>query len=81
MKNPETENIESALSKDSSLLAEAVKAWCAAHPATARFVSLKGITSKPTAFRENAPSLGIAFSLAFLAALGVTNKASHPKPL
>src|ERR1035437_6483043 len=41
---------------------EAVKAWCAAHLGTARFVSLKGITSKTTAFREIARSLGIASS-------------------
>ena len=41
---------------------EAVKAWCAGHLGTARFVSLKGITSKTTAFREIARSLGIASS-------------------
>jgi len=41
---------------------EAVKAWCAGHLGTTRFVSLKGITSKTTAFREIARSLGIASS-------------------
>ena len=41
---------------------EAVKAWCAGHLGTVRFVSLKGITSKTTAFREIARSLGIASS-------------------
>ena len=41
---------------------EAVKAWCAGHLGTARFVSLKGITSKTTAFREIARALGIASS-------------------
>jgi hypothetical protein len=41
---------------------EAVKAWCAAHLGTARFVSLKGITNKTTAFREIAKALGIASS-------------------
>lgn len=41
---------------------EAVKAWCTRHVGTARFVSLKGITSKTTAFREIARALGIASS-------------------
>lgn len=41
---------------------EAVKAWCAQHQGVARFVSLKGITSKTTAFREIARALGIASS-------------------
>lgn len=41
---------------------EAVKAWCALHLGTARFVSLKGITSKTTAFRHIAKALGIASS-------------------
>jgi hypothetical protein len=41
---------------------EAVKAWCAWHLGQARFVSLKGITSKTTAFREIAKALGIASS-------------------
>ncbi|MDE3068607.1 MAG: AAA family ATPase [Verrucomicrobiota bacterium] len=41
---------------------EAVKAWCELHLGTARFVSLKGITSKTTAFREIAKALGIASS-------------------
>jgi len=41
---------------------EAVKAWCELHLAQARFVSLKGITSKTTAFREIARALGIASS-------------------
>ena len=41
---------------------EAVKAWCALHLGLARFVSLKGITSKTTAFREIAKALGIASS-------------------
>ncbi len=43
---------------------EAVKAWCALHGGTARFVSLKGITNKTTAFREIARALGIASSYA-----------------
>jgi len=41
---------------------EAVKTWCELHLGTARFVSLKGITSKTTAFREIAKALGIASS-------------------
>jgi hypothetical protein len=41
---------------------EAVKAWCEMHLGTARFVSLKGITSKTIAFREIAKALGIASS-------------------
>lgn len=41
---------------------EAVKAWCELHLDAARFVSLKGITSKTTAFREIAKALGIASS-------------------
>jgi hypothetical protein len=41
---------------------EAVKAWCELHLGFARFVSLKGITSKTTAFREIARALGIASS-------------------
>jgi hypothetical protein len=41
---------------------EAVKAWCDLHLGTTRFVSLKGITSKTTAFREIAKALGIASS-------------------
>jgi len=41
---------------------EAVKAWCELHLGQARFVSLKGITSKTTAFREIAKALGIASS-------------------
>lgn len=41
---------------------EALKAWCALHLGRARFVSLKGITSKTTAFREIARTLGIASS-------------------
>jgi hypothetical protein len=41
---------------------EAVKAWCSVHLGVARFVSLKGITSKTTAFREIANSLGIPFN-------------------
>lgn len=43
---------------------EAVKAWCEIHLGEARFVSLKGITSKTTAFREIAKALGIASSYA-----------------
>jgi hypothetical protein len=39
---------------------EAVKAWCELHLGRARFVSLKGITNKTTAFREIAKALGIA---------------------
>ncbi len=39
---------------------EAVKAWCELHLGLARFVSLKGITNKTTAFREIAKALGIA---------------------
>jgi hypothetical protein len=38
---------------------EAAKAWCGAHMGTARFVSLKGIATKTTAFREIAKALGI----------------------
>ncbi len=41
---------------------QAVKAWCALHLGRARFVSLKGITSKTTTFREFARALGIASS-------------------
>ena len=41
---------------------EAVKAWCALHLGTARFVSLKGVTNKTTAFRDIAKALGIASS-------------------
>lgn len=41
---------------------EAVKAWAELHLGEARFVSLKGITSKTTAFREIAKALGIASS-------------------
>lgn len=41
---------------------EAVKAWCAPHLGTARFVSLKGVTNKTTAFRDMAKALGIASS-------------------
>lgn len=41
---------------------EAVKAWCEFHLGSARFVSLKGITSKTTAFREIAKALGVASS-------------------
>lgn len=41
---------------------EAVKAWCEINASRARFVSLKGITSKTAAFREIARSLGIASS-------------------
>ena len=39
---------------------EAVKAWCELHRGEARFVSLKGTTTKTTAFREIAKALGIA---------------------
>jgi hypothetical protein len=41
---------------------EAVKAWCESHLGVARFVSLKGIANKTTAFREIAKALGIASS-------------------
>jgi hypothetical protein len=41
---------------------EAVKAWCDLHLGSCRFVTLKGITNKTTAFREIAKSLGIASS-------------------
>ncbi len=41
---------------------EALKAWAELHLGQARFVSLKGITSKTTAFREIAKALGIASS-------------------
>lgn len=41
---------------------EAVKAWTDLHLGQARFVSLKGITSKTIAFREIAKALGIASS-------------------
>jgi hypothetical protein len=41
---------------------QAVKAWCAGHLGTARFVSLKGITSKTLAFREISRALGISFT-------------------
>ena len=41
---------------------EAIKAWCELHLGQARFVSLKGITSKTIAFREIAKALGIASS-------------------
>ena len=41
---------------------EAVKAWCELHLGSARFVSLKGIANKTTAFREIAKALGIASS-------------------
>jgi hypothetical protein len=41
---------------------EAAKAWCALHLGQARFISLKGITNKTTAFREIAKALGIASS-------------------
>jgi len=41
---------------------EATKAWCGCHLGEARFVSLKGITSKTTAFREIAKALGVASS-------------------
>lgn len=40
----------------------AVKAYCEMHLGESRFVSLKGITSKTTAFREIAKALGIASS-------------------
>lgn len=43
---------------------EAVKAWYGTHLGTARFASLKGITSKTAAFREIAKALGIASSYA-----------------
>jgi len=39
---------------------EAIKAWCELHLGEARFVSLKGINNKTTAFREIAKALGIA---------------------
>jgi hypothetical protein len=39
-----------------------VSAWCDLHLGQARFVSLKGITSKTIAFREIAKALGIASS-------------------
>jgi len=39
---------------------EAAKAWCNVHFGEARFVSLKGITNKTTAFREIAKALGVA---------------------
>src|SRR6185437_8930958 len=38
---------------------EAVKAWCALHLGEARFVTLKGINNKTTAFREIGKALGI----------------------
>ena len=41
---------------------EAVKAWCELHPGQARFVGLKGVTSKTTAFREIAAALGIPYA-------------------
>jgi len=41
---------------------EAAKAWCDLHLGQARFVSLKGITTKTIAFREIAKALGIASS-------------------
>ena len=41
---------------------ESVKAWCAFHLGTSRFVSLKGIASTRSAFREIAKALGIASS-------------------
>lgn len=41
---------------------EAVKAWCEMHLGVARFVSLRGISNKTTAFREIAKALGIASS-------------------
>jgi hypothetical protein len=41
---------------------EAVKAWCATRLGAARFVSLKGIASTRSAFREIAKALGIASS-------------------
>jgi len=41
---------------------QAVKAWCELHSGQARFVSLKGIANKTTAFREIAKALGIASS-------------------
>ena len=41
---------------------EALHAWCETHLGNARFVSLKGITSKTIAFREIAKALGIASS-------------------
>lgn len=40
---------------------EAVKAWCELHPGQARFVSLKGVANKTTAFREMAHALGITY--------------------
>lgn len=43
---------------------EAVKAWCRRHRGEARFVSLKGIVSKTSVFREIAKVLGIASSYA-----------------
>jgi hypothetical protein len=39
---------------------EAIKAWCQLHLGEARFVSLRGITNKTTAFREISKALGIA---------------------
>ena len=62
MKNSGTKNIESTPSKYSSLLAEAVKAWCELHPGQARFVSLNGVANKTSIFREIASALGITSS-------------------
>jgi DNA transposition AAA+ family ATPase len=39
---------------------EATKAWCRTHLGEARFVDLKGVTSKTTVFRAIAKALGIA---------------------
>jgi DNA transposition AAA+ family ATPase len=39
---------------------EAAKAFCLAHQGQARFISLKGITTKTTAFREIAKAIGVA---------------------
>jgi hypothetical protein len=44
---------------------EAVKAWCELHLGEARFVSLKGINNKTTAFREIAKALGIAYGYGY----------------
>lgn len=39
---------------------ESAKAWCRCHLGQARFVSLKGIANKTSAFREIAKALGVA---------------------
>jgi hypothetical protein len=41
---------------------EAAKAWCRIHRGEARFVDLRGVTSKTTVFRAIAKALGIASS-------------------